>query len=287
MGRDTVQLETVVSTISQEYLLEFTSEYSISEGLHPELPGRGDRIVDFPEGKVGVYTKFFKFANFRIPISQFLFDILGHYQIHLSQLSVIGAAKNWNNRFFWVDEKVFLTVVDWRIRAPKDGMPVEGTYSVEDVELLNTRQTPIQRQPEFLLCLIGLSRRYFLGDDVYPTFLYDDGREMDLFNLISAPNPAIVKTGTRPRTAHEVPLLTTTTSRVIDMEEVVATSTSSGTPSAMEKLTLDFSNEDSSLMITNKGETKNLVLAKTSQEDPHAENTTTVEVVPELTWKKR
>ncbi|GKG21728.1 hypothetical protein Tco_0384323, partial [Tanacetum coccineum] len=93
MGRDTVQLEAAVSTISQEYLLEFTSEYGISEGLRPELPGRGDRIVDFLEGKVGVYTKFFEFANFRIPISQFLFDLLGHYKIHLSQLSVIGAAK--------------------------------------------------------------------------------------------------------------------------------------------------------------------------------------------------
>ncbi|GJV26735.1 hypothetical protein Tco_1383183 [Tanacetum coccineum] len=82
-----------MSTISQEYLLEFTSEYGIAEDLHPELRGPGDRIVDFLEGKVGVYTKFFEFANFRIPISQFLFDILGHYQIHLSQLSVIGAAK--------------------------------------------------------------------------------------------------------------------------------------------------------------------------------------------------
>ncbi|GKD43602.1 hypothetical protein Tco_1268247 [Tanacetum coccineum] len=179
----------------------------------------------------------------------------------------MDSLKNWNNRFFWVDEKVFLTVVDWRISALKDGMPIEGTYSMEDVALLNTRRTPIQRQPEFLLCLIGLLT-------------------MDL-NLISAPNPATVKTGTRPRAAHEVPLLTTTTSRVIDMEDVVATSTSSGTPSAMEKLTLDFSNEDSSLMITNKGETENPVLAKTSQEDPHAENTTTVEVIPELTWKKR
>ncbi|GJU45044.1 hypothetical protein Tco_1202310 [Tanacetum coccineum] len=366
MGRDTVQLEIAMSTISQEYLLEFTSDYGISEGLHPELPGRGDRIVDFPGGKVGVYTKFFKFSNFRIPISQFLFDILGHYQIHLSQLSVIGAAKvshfeiqcrvlniipsvnlfrvfyipsfnsgwmsfskrpgkntpqcytkpldslkNWNNRFFWVDEKVFPTVVDWRISAPKDGMPVEGTYSVEDVALLNTRRTPIQRQPELLLCLVGLSRRYFLGDDVYPTFLYDDGRggclyfylkllvkvgryanclrliaEMDLFNLISAPNPAAVKTGTRPRAAHEVPLLTTTASRVIDMEDVVATSTSSGTPSAMEKSPLDFSNEDPSLMITNRGETENPVPAETSQEDPPAENTTTAEVVPEVNLEK-
>ncbi|GKG64778.1 hypothetical protein Tco_0663754, partial [Tanacetum coccineum] len=37
MGRDTIQLEDVVSTISEEYLLEFTSEYSIPKSLHPEL----------------------------------------------------------------------------------------------------------------------------------------------------------------------------------------------------------------------------------------------------------
>ncbi|GKA67249.1 hypothetical protein Tco_0767057, partial [Tanacetum coccineum] len=60
MGRDTIQLEDVVSTISQEYLLEFSSEYFIPKNLHPELPGLGDHIVDFPEGKIcgadtGVY----------------------------------------------------------------------------------------------------------------------------------------------------------------------------------------------------------------------------------------
>ncbi|GJY47208.1 hypothetical protein Tco_0436271, partial [Tanacetum coccineum] len=232
MGRDTVQLETAVSTISQEYLLEFTSGYGISEGLHPELPGREDSIVDFSEGKV------------------------------------------------------FPTVVDRRISAPKDGMPVEGTYSVEDVALLNTRRIPIHRQPKLLLCLVGLSRRYFLGDDVYPTFLYDDGREMDLFNLINAPNPAAVKIGTRPRAAHEVPLLTTTASRVIDMEDVVATSTSSGKPSAMEKSPLDFANEDPPLTITNRGETENPVPAEASQEDLPTENTTTTEVVPEVNLEK-
>nr|GEU40551.1 hypothetical protein [Tanacetum cinerariifolium] len=93
MVRDNVQLETTVNTITHEYLLEFTSEYGISEALRPELPGPGDRIIDFLEGKVGVYTRFFEFANFRLPISQFLFDVLGCYQIHISQLSVIGAAK--------------------------------------------------------------------------------------------------------------------------------------------------------------------------------------------------
>ncbi|GKF92601.1 hypothetical protein Tco_0279320, partial [Tanacetum coccineum] len=76
-------------------------EYGISEDLHPELHAPGDRIVDFLEDKIGVYTKFFEFANFCIPIS-----LLRFYQIDLSQLSVIGASK---------DEK-----------------PAEGSYSVED-----------------------------------------------------------------------------------------------------------------------------------------------------------
>ncbi|GJU58478.1 hypothetical protein Tco_1236244 [Tanacetum coccineum] len=100
MRRDTIQLEDAVSTISKEYLLEFTSEYGIPKSLHPELPGLGEPIVEFPEGKVGVYTKLFEFANYH----------------------------------------------------------------------------------------------------------------MDLFNLISALNPAKVKTGTRPRAAHEVPLLNVTAS---------------------------------------------------------------------------
>ncbi|GJU23613.1 hypothetical protein Tco_1156955 [Tanacetum coccineum] len=120
MGRDTIQLEDFVSTISGEYLLEFTSEYGILEDLHPELPGPEDTIVDFSEGKV----------------------------------------------------------------------------------------------------------------------------EMDLFNLISAPNPAKVKTGTRPCAAHEMPLLTTMANHVIDMEDTTGASGSSGTPSTVEKSPLDFADED-------------------------------------------
>nr|GEX66460.1 hypothetical protein [Tanacetum cinerariifolium] len=321
MGRDTVQLFTAVNTISHEYLLEFTSEYGISKMLHPKLPGPEDRIVDFPEGKVGVYTRFFEFANFRFPLSQFLLDVLGYYQIHLSQLSVIGAAKvshfeincrvlnitptlslfrvfytpsfnsvwmsfskrlgkntpkcytkpldslkNWNNRFFWVDERVFLTVVDWRTNALKDGMPADGTYSVKAVRALDMHRTPIQKQPEMLLYVDGISRRYYLGDEVYPTFHYDDDRggyfiikfvssnryrancylliaEMDLFNLIHAPNPTKVKTGSRPRAPHEVPLLTLTATRVIEMDEPAVVTDSSGVPSTIERSPLDFAHE--------------------------------------------
>nr|GEW97928.1 transposase (putative), gypsy type [Tanacetum cinerariifolium] len=297
MGRDTVQLETTVNTISHEYLLEFTSEYGMPETLHPVLLGPEDRIVDFPEGKIGVYTRFFEFANFRFPLSQFLFDVLGYYQIHLSQLSVIGAAKvshfeincrvlnviptlslfrvfytpsfnsrwmsfskrtgrntpqcftkpldslkNWNNRFFWVDERVFSTVVDWRTNAPKDGMPTAGIYSLKAIRVLDTHRTPIQKQSKMLLYLVGISRRYYLGDEVYPIFLHDDDRDMDLFNLIRALNPTKVKVECCSRTPHEVPLLTLTAPRVIEMDEPAATD-SSGVSSTIQRSPLDFANE--------------------------------------------
>ncbi|GKB54190.1 hypothetical protein Tco_0904943 [Tanacetum coccineum] len=236
MGRDTIQLENAVSTISQEYLLEFTSEYDIPEDLHPEFPGPEDTIVDFPEGKVG---------------------------------------------------RVFPTVVDWRLSALKDGMPTSNSYSAADVTVLDTRRTPIQKQPEALLCLVGLSRRYFLGDDVYPTFLYDDDRvDMDLFNLISAPNPTKVKIGTRPRAAHEVLLLTVTVNHVIDMEDPVVMATSSETPPVMEKSPLYFSSEDPPSMIANKGETEDHAPAVVSQEVPSAENIATMKVVPKVNLEK-
>ncbi|GJR95646.1 hypothetical protein Tco_0267820 [Tanacetum coccineum] len=43
--------------------------------------------------KIGVYTRFFEYANFRLPLSTFLVNVLRHYRINLSQLLVIAAAK--------------------------------------------------------------------------------------------------------------------------------------------------------------------------------------------------
>nr|GEU30676.1 putative reverse transcriptase domain-containing protein [Tanacetum cinerariifolium] len=144
---------------------------------------------------------------------------------------------------FWVDERVFPTVMDLRTSAPKDGMPAENTYSAEAVRTPDTHRTPIQKQPEMLLCLVGISRRYYLGDEVYPTFLHDDDRDMDLFSLICAPNPTKVKTRSRPRAAHEVPLLTVTANRVIEMEDPTDATDSPCVPSTIERSLLDFANE--------------------------------------------
>nr|GEZ75248.1 hypothetical protein [Tanacetum cinerariifolium] len=73
---------------------------------------------------------------------------------------------------------------------------------------------------------------------------------MDLFNLIRAPNPIKVKTGSRPRAAHEVPLLTVTANRVIEIEDPAAATNSSGVPSTIERSPLDFANENPSQQST-------------------------------------
>nr|GEV27663.1 hypothetical protein [Tanacetum cinerariifolium] len=227
MGRDIIQLEDAVSTISQEYLLEFTSEYGIPESLHPELPGPADPIVEFPEGKVGVYTKFFEFANFRIPILQFLFDILGHYQIYLSQLSVIGAAKD-GCRLVNDQGKTPRSVIQSPLIRCRIGTTNSSWWMIEYSIPSRISALVLQR----IRChqSVHILRR----------------------TLISAPNPTEVKTGTLPCTAHEVPLLTATAIRVIDMEDMTRASGSSGTPSTVENLSLDFSNKDPSLLITER-----------------------------------
>nr|GFA38528.1 hypothetical protein [Tanacetum cinerariifolium] len=70
----------------------------------------------------------------------------------------LDSLKNWNNRFFWVDECVFSTAMDWRTNASKDGMSANGTYSVEAVRVLDTHCTPIQKQPKMLLLGIKCTR---------------------------------------------------------------------------------------------------------------------------------
>nr|GEU90183.1 putative reverse transcriptase domain-containing protein [Tanacetum cinerariifolium] len=66
--------------------------------------------------------------------------------------------------------------------------------------------------------------------------------DMDLFNLIRAPNPTKVKVGSRPRAPHEIPLLTLAAPCVIEMDEPAATD-SSGVSSIKKRSRLDFAHE--------------------------------------------
>ncbi|GKC66516.1 hypothetical protein Tco_1099114 [Tanacetum coccineum] len=89
-----VGLEAHCNNTAQAWLPDaLCTKYHIPACVHPSLPSPDKSILQSPDGKIGVYTRFFDFANYRLPLSQFLVDVLDHFRIHLSQLSVFGAAK--------------------------------------------------------------------------------------------------------------------------------------------------------------------------------------------------
>ncbi|GJV35327.1 leucine-rich repeat, cysteine-containing subtype protein [Tanacetum coccineum] len=83
----------IKSKLNKKALDALCTKYHIPASVHPCLPGSDKSILQSPDGKIGVYSQFFNFANYRLPLSQFLVDVLGHFRIHLSQLSIFGAAK--------------------------------------------------------------------------------------------------------------------------------------------------------------------------------------------------
>nr|GEZ82696.1 hypothetical protein [Tanacetum cinerariifolium] len=122
--------------------------------------------------------------------------------------------------------------MDWRTNAPKDGMPAVSTYSIEAVRTLDTHRTPIQKQSEMLLCVVGISRRYYMGDEVYGSIQFN-----------SCPKSYEGEDWKLPTCPHEVPLLTLTATRVIEMDDPAAATDSSGVPSTIEKSPPDFADE--------------------------------------------
>ncbi|GJW38087.1 hypothetical protein Tco_0063932 [Tanacetum coccineum] len=79
--------------LSQKAFDAFCKKFRIPEETHPVLLNRGDTMHERPAGKIGLYTRFLDFANFRLPLSTFHVDILRNFRINISQHSVIGAAK--------------------------------------------------------------------------------------------------------------------------------------------------------------------------------------------------
>ncbi|GKA80348.1 zinc finger BED domain-containing protein RICESLEEPER 2, partial [Tanacetum coccineum] len=83
----------IKSVLTQKGLDMFCHKFHIPNDVHLQLPGPNQTIHEMHTGKIGVYTRFFEYANFRLPLFTFLVNVLRHYHINLSQLSVIAAAK--------------------------------------------------------------------------------------------------------------------------------------------------------------------------------------------------
>ncbi|GJX62346.1 hypothetical protein Tco_0295246 [Tanacetum coccineum] len=259
--------------LTQEALDALCEAFHIPEEVHPTLPCHNNTMYESPAGKIGLYTRFFDFANFRLLLSSFLVDVLRYFCINISQLSVIGAAKvshfeilcrvcgvvptvglfwcfyvnskkngwvsfskrsdharacytkpldslkNWNNRFFWVDEFACPARFPWHTakNVVKDHAPIAGDLNPQDYNTLVAHPSPFWKYSEPFLCLVGLSRHYTLDVNTYPMFLYENGEGMDLFSFIHTPDPTKVKVAERGRREGEPPLLETTIGRTVPL----------------------------------------------------------------------
>ncbi|GKB36817.1 hypothetical protein Tco_0881759 [Tanacetum coccineum] len=210
------------------------NDYGIGSEFDPELPSPNDTIRDFPKGKIGVYTRFFEFANFRLPLPTFLLRVQSHFRIHISQLSVVGAgrishfdisyrphghtpnvhlfcrfylASNLPTGWITIEKrwKKKITLCFSGKEFPRDSVVdgIDGDMALET--LLNDNPTRISRYPEEILVLTGLSRLWY-ATAVRPVF-YDEDEEDEALEFIKVPNPFDVVFGEKNLLEKERPIL--------------------------------------------------------------------------------
>ncbi|GKD46123.1 hypothetical protein Tco_1270768, partial [Tanacetum coccineum] len=203
-----------------------------------------------PTGKIELYTRSFEFANFRLPLSTFLVDVLRYYRIYISQLSVIAAAKvSYFEilcrvhdceptvglfRCFYVNSKN----KGWMYFSKRPGhdvvcytKPLDSLKGWNDHFFwVNAFACPaslvvypalFHKYPELFLCLVGISLYYTLDENTYPEFLHESRTislfEMDLLTFIRTADPTKVRIGERQRGEDEPKLLDTNVGRVVPL----------------------------------------------------------------------
>ncbi|GKA39996.1 hypothetical protein Tco_0732589 [Tanacetum coccineum] len=189
-------------------------------GKGPKCDGTGPKAC-YPTGIMSAYLKshslvdilppllkllsfvnqFLRFLLLHLSLDyQFLADVLGHFHIHLSQLSVFGAAKVSHFeilcrihrfqpsvncfRMFYTSSytKGWMSFVKRSDATPvchskplnsilsKDPPPKLSQYDIEACDFLRTHTAPFWKFPEPFLCWVGISRYYTLDENCYSTF---------------------------------------------------------------------------------------------------------------------
>ncbi|GKC44443.1 hypothetical protein Tco_1062165 [Tanacetum coccineum] len=242
--------------LTQKALDAFCDKFHIPEEVHLVLPNQNDTMHE-SAGKIGLYTRFFDYANFRLPLSTFLVDVLRHFCINISQLSIIGAAKFSHFeimcrvygiiptvglfRCFYVNSKKngwmsFSKRSDNAPHVTRDPDPVAADFNAQDYATLVAHPSPFRKFPEAFLCLVGLSRHYTLDEETYPRFLHKNGEEMDIFAFIHAPDPTKVKIVERERNEGEPLLLETTIGRTVPLLSVAPDRAESELEASVDRL---------------------------------------------------
>ncbi|GKC96699.1 hypothetical protein Tco_1162141 [Tanacetum coccineum] len=213
----TLTITSLKCVLTQEHLDAICAKYFVPEEVHPQLPSSDATMHERPSGKIGMYTRFFDYANYRIPFSTFSMSVL----ITISAFRfpqyypvlILDSVKNWNDHFFWVDE--FVVPANARFgwfsgsNIVKDRAPAPSEYNTEHINTLIAQASPFLRFPEEFLCWVGISRNYLLNKDTYPCFEYENGEgEMDLNAFIRTADPRKVRIVERARVENESHIVT-------------------------------------------------------------------------------
>ncbi|GJZ69725.1 hypothetical protein Tco_0633275 [Tanacetum coccineum] len=247
----------IKSKLNQKALDALCIKYHIPSCVHPSLPSSNKNILHSPDGKIGVYTQFFDFANYRLPLSQFLMDVLDHFRIHLSQISYakgwmsfikrsdaapvchskpLDSVKNWNDHFFWVDSMAFplsvslkskilskdphLNFLDMmRRRASFYGLIPLRSRNFQNHSCVGLVLAVTIRWMRTLIQHFGMVKRV----------------EMDLFVFILHYDPTKVRVGERNLADMEVKLLKMIEGRTVALDPP-ATAASRGSGDSIDKL---------------------------------------------------
>ncbi|KAF5782371.1 hypothetical protein HanRHA438_Chr11g0507711 [Helianthus annuus] len=68
-------------------------DYNIRAEWNSVLPSKTDTVFPLRQGKITLFSDFFRFCNFRLPITKFCKLVLDKYPINISQLHPLGLVK--------------------------------------------------------------------------------------------------------------------------------------------------------------------------------------------------
>ncbi|GJU82587.1 hypothetical protein Tco_1284952 [Tanacetum coccineum] len=150
----------------------------------------------------------------------------------------LDSLKRWNDHLFCVDSFACPASFPWHTdkNISRDPFPKPTEFRADDYAVLVAHPAPFWKFPEPFLCLIGMSRNYTLDEDTYPTFLHDDGMEMDLLAFIHVADPAKVKVEEREHAEEEARILVSTIGHVVSLLPVALYRADSELEASVEKL---------------------------------------------------
>ncbi|GJS91262.1 hypothetical protein Tco_0773898 [Tanacetum coccineum] len=183
----------------------FCNSYYIPDEVYPTAPGRDRTITQFPEGKVGVYTRLFDYCGYRIPLTKFFVSILKYFRIHISQLSRFGAARISHFevltrvldlgpsvavfRAFYTLVLISVPLYTWGRVGEGSSYPSYCSFKIKAVQFLSSNKAPSGGYPECFLALVGLSPYYPFGENTYTAFEGPDRTDMGLLDYIRTADP--------------------------------------------------------------------------------------------------